>query len=169
MAHLAEGALLTVHSFGGDSEFDPNVVERICEVLADTSSGLTGSLLAPGWQCRAARDARRFPIHGEQLYHSTTRKFFTDWMANKKSETSPGTHKRYQNAVDKLILFLGDRADRDVAYIHKRDLTALRDKTALDLSASTASVSTIPVLQSGRWRIARRPMRPSVAPSQKRN
>ncbi|MEO7699610.1 MAG: tyrosine-type recombinase/integrase [Opitutus sp.] len=78
-------------------------------------------------------------IHGEQLYHSTTRKFFTDWMANKKSETSPGTHKRYQNAVDKMLVFLGDRADRDVAYIHKRDLTALRDKTALDLSASTAN------------------------------
>ena len=78
-------------------------------------------------------------IHGEQLYHSTTRKFFEDWMANKKSETSPGTHKRYQNAVDKMLVFLGDRADRDVAYIHKRDLTALRDKTALDLSASTAN------------------------------
>jgi hypothetical protein len=78
-------------------------------------------------------------IHGEQLYHSTTRKFFGDWMANKKSETSPGTHKRYQNAVDKMLVFLGDRADRDVAYIHKRDLTALRDKTALDLSASTAN------------------------------
>lgn len=60
-------------------------------------------------------------------------------MANKKSETSPGTHKRYQNAVDKMLVFLGDRADRDVAYIHKRDLTALRDKTALDLSASTAN------------------------------
>jgi integrase len=60
-------------------------------------------------------------------------------MANKKSEKSHGTHKRYQNAVDKMLVFLGDRADRDVAYIHKRDLTALRDKTALDLSASTAN------------------------------
>lgn len=78
-------------------------------------------------------------IHGEQLYHSTTRKFFADWMANKKSETSPGTHKRYQNAVDKMLVFLGERSDRDIAYIHKRDLTALRDKTASDLSASTAN------------------------------
>ena len=78
-------------------------------------------------------------IHGEQLYHATTKKFFADWMANKKHETSPGTHKRYQNAVDKLIEFLGPRADRDIAYVHKRDLTELRDKTAADLSPSTAN------------------------------
>ncbi len=78
-------------------------------------------------------------IHGDQLYHATTRKFFTDWLANKKSETSPGTHKRYQNAVDKLLTFMGERADRDIAYVHKRDLTALRDKTAAELSASTAN------------------------------
>ena len=78
-------------------------------------------------------------IHGEQLYHATVRKFLTDWMTNKKSETSPGTHKRYQNAVDKLLVFLGDRADRDIAYVHKRDLAALRDKTAAELSVSTAN------------------------------
>ncbi|MBI5769701.1 MAG: tyrosine-type recombinase/integrase [Verrucomicrobia bacterium] len=78
-------------------------------------------------------------IHGEQLYHATVRKFLTDWMTNKKSETSPGTHKRYQNAVDKLLDFLGDRADRDIAYVHKRDLAALRDKTAAELSVSTAN------------------------------
>jgi len=78
-------------------------------------------------------------IHGEQLYHATVRKFLTDWMTNKKSETSPGTHKRYQNAVDKLLSFLGDRADRDIAYVHKRDLAALRDKTAAELSVSTAN------------------------------
>jgi len=78
-------------------------------------------------------------IHGEQLYHATVRKFLTDWMTNKKIETSPGTHKRYQNAVDKLLIFLGDRADRDIAYVHKRDLAALRDKTAAELSVSTAN------------------------------
>jgi integrase len=78
-------------------------------------------------------------IHGEQLYHATVRKFLTDWMTNKKAETSPGTHKRYQNAVDKLLAFLGDRADRDIAYVHKRDLAALRDKTAAELSVSTAN------------------------------
>lgn len=78
-------------------------------------------------------------IHGERLFHATVRKFLTDWMANKKSETSPGTQKRYQNAVDKLLEFLGDRADRDIAYIHKRDLAALRDKTASELSVSTAN------------------------------
>ncbi|MFA5263343.1 MAG: tyrosine-type recombinase/integrase [Opitutaceae bacterium] len=78
-------------------------------------------------------------IHGEQLYHSSTKKFFEDWLLSKKKETSPGTHKRYQNAVDKLLEFLGDRAERDIAYVHKRDIAALRDKTATDLSVSTAN------------------------------
>lgn len=78
-------------------------------------------------------------IHGEQLYHATVRNFFTDWIAGKKNELSSGSHKRYQNAVDKLLTFLGERADRDVAYVHKRDITELRDKTAADLTASTAN------------------------------
>jgi integrase len=78
-------------------------------------------------------------IHGEQLFHASVRKFFTDWLANKKAELQPGAHKRYENAVDKLLEFLAERADRDIAYVHKRDITALRDQTAAKLSASTAN------------------------------
>ncbi len=52
-------------------------------------------------------------LHGEQLYHATARKFLTDWLAGKQIEMSPGSHKRYKNAVDKLVLFLDTRADRD--------------------------------------------------------
>ncbi len=78
-------------------------------------------------------------IHGEQLYHATTRKFFADWLSHKKAELQPGAHKRYVNAVDKLVEFLVERADRDIAYVHKRDIAALRDQTATKLSASTAN------------------------------
>jgi len=78
-------------------------------------------------------------IHGEQLYHCSTRKFFTEWLASKKNELSNGSYKRYENVVEKLFTFLGERADRDIAYIHKRDLTELRDKTATALSVSTAN------------------------------
>jgi hypothetical protein len=126
-------------------------------------------------------------IHGEQLYHATVRKFLTDWMTNKKSETSPGTHKRYQNAVDKLLDFLGDRADRDIAYVHKRDLAALRDKTAAELSVSTANTdlkilrvafhqavidgcgSTIPVRPSARSKNASPPTPPSAVRLPRKN
>jgi len=78
-------------------------------------------------------------LHGEQLYHATTRKFLTDWLAGKQVEMSPGSYKRYKNAVDKLVDFLAERADRDIAYVHKRDIAALRDKTAAALSPSTAN------------------------------
>lgn len=52
---------------------------------------------------------------------------------------SPGSYKRYKSAVDKLLAFLGERADRDIAYVHKRDIAALRDKTATELSPATAN------------------------------
>jgi hypothetical protein len=68
---------------------------------------------------------------GVQLYHATVRKFLTDWLAGKQLEMSPGSHKRYQTAVDKLPAFMGDRAERDIA--------ALRDKTATELSPATAN------------------------------
>lgn len=78
-------------------------------------------------------------IHGEALYHATTRNFMAGWLVAKKAETSSGSYKRYVNAVDKLLDFLGERADRDIAYVHKRDLLALRDQTVKNLSASTAN------------------------------
>ena len=67
------------------------------------------------------------------------KQFLTYWLAGKANEMSTGSHKRYKNAVDKLLAFLGERAEKDIAYVHKRDFTALRDKTAGDLSAATAN------------------------------
>jgi hypothetical protein len=78
-------------------------------------------------------------LHGEQLYHPTTKKFLNDWLAGKQVEMSAGSYKRYKNAVDKLLAFLGERAGRDIAYVHKRDIAALRDKTATELSPATAN------------------------------
>lgn len=78
-------------------------------------------------------------LHGEQLYHASVRKFLTDWLATKQAEMSPGSYKRYKNAVDKLLVHLGERAERDIAYVHKRDIAALRDRTATDLSPATAN------------------------------
>jgi integrase len=78
-------------------------------------------------------------IHGEVLFHATVRKYLEDWLASKKAETAAGSYKRYGNAVTKLLKHLGDRADKDIAYVHKNDLLALRDKTASELSPSTAN------------------------------
>ena len=78
-------------------------------------------------------------VRGDVLFHATARAFLTGWLASKEIETSSGSYKRYVNAVDKLLDFLGDRADRDIAYVDKKDLLALRDKTAAELSRSTAN------------------------------
>jgi len=78
-------------------------------------------------------------LHGDQLYHATAKKFLNDWLTTKQAEMSAGSHKRYKNAVDKLLKLLGPRAERDIAYVHKRDIAALRDQTAANLSPSTAN------------------------------
>lgn len=78
-------------------------------------------------------------VRGDKLYHATVRTFLTNWLESKKTETVAGSHKRYTNAVDKLIDFLGNRADGDIAYVDKKDIVTLRDKTATELSPSTAN------------------------------
>jgi integrase len=78
-------------------------------------------------------------VRGDVLYQATTRAFLTGWLTTKNVEIAPGSRKRYQNAVDKLLVFLGDRADRDIAYVDRKDLLALRDKTATELCPSTAN------------------------------
>ncbi|CAM2981579.1 tyrosine-type recombinase/integrase [Rariglobus hedericola] len=78
-------------------------------------------------------------IHGDKLNHSSVTAFMKAWLEGKRVETSKGSHKRYENAVDKLLAFLGERAERDIAYITKKDLTDLRDATAKTLSISTAN------------------------------
>lgn len=78
-------------------------------------------------------------IRGDKLLHSTVRAFLAAWLDLKKAEVASGSYKRYANAVGKLIAFLGNRADDDIAYVDKRDIVALRDRTAGDLSVSTAN------------------------------
>ncbi len=78
-------------------------------------------------------------VRGEKLHHATTRTFLTGWLASKEHEIANGSRKRYTNAVDKLIGFLGPRADTDIAYVEKKDILALRDQTAEALTASTAN------------------------------
>ncbi|HEU5079487.1 MAG TPA: tyrosine-type recombinase/integrase [Opitutaceae bacterium] len=78
-------------------------------------------------------------LHGEQLYHSTARAFLDGWLANKNKEMTQGSYTRYASAVSKFIAFLGDRADKDVAYVHKRDITDFRDHVAKKTTAATAN------------------------------
>ena len=78
-------------------------------------------------------------IRGEKLIHAPARDFLANWLESKKAETAVGSHKRYANAVDKLLKFLGPRADQNVAYVDRKDFVALRDKTADELTESTAN------------------------------
>lgn len=78
-------------------------------------------------------------VRGETLHHASARAFMTSWLESRRQEIEKGSFKRYENAVTKLLDFLGERADRDIAYVTKRDLADLRDKTAKELSPSTAN------------------------------
>lgn len=78
-------------------------------------------------------------VRGETLNHASVRAFMTSWLEGRRGEIEKGSFKRYESAVTKLLDFLGERADRDIAYVTKRDLADLRDKTAKELSPSTAN------------------------------
>ncbi|MGA2691417.1 MAG: tyrosine-type recombinase/integrase [Opitutaceae bacterium] len=78
-------------------------------------------------------------VRGETLFHSTLSEFLTSWLRNKKVEMSSGGYKRYKNSVDKLIAYLGTKANEDIAYVTKGDIQAFRDEVAEKHSAATSN------------------------------
>jgi integrase len=78
-------------------------------------------------------------IHGEELRLESIRVFLKNWLARKSGETKRGTFSRYDTAVTKFIEYLGPRADRELEFIHSRDILTFRDQIAKHLSANSAN------------------------------
>lgn len=78
-------------------------------------------------------------INDEKLFHATPRTHFLSWLKSKQLELSPGSFSRYENAVEKFLTHLGNRADRDISHVAKREIVEFRDTIAHELTASTAN------------------------------
>lgn len=77
----------------------------------------------------------------ESLPSATVRGWCKSWLEARSIETEPSTHKRYSRIVDRFLVGLSSRADKDVATLQVADLLAFRDREANALSRATANLS----------------------------
>ena len=78
-------------------------------------------------------------ISSQKVERVSLRSFAQTWLNVKKPEVSPSTLVFYSGAINKLIEFLGPRADAPLSEITKGDLIAFRNTTASRTTARTAN------------------------------
>ena len=78
---------------------------------------------------------------GDKLPGSTVRDFFNSWATNKKRETADSTGTRYVRTAQRFLDSLGERANRDISTLSRRDILKFRDDLASRLGPSTVNHS----------------------------
>jgi integrase len=78
-------------------------------------------------------------ISSQKVEQVSLRSFAQTWLNVKKPEVSTSTFVFYSGAINKLIEFLGPRADAPLSEINKGDLIAFRNTTAARTSGRTAN------------------------------
>jgi integrase len=77
--------------------------------------------------------------YGEDLPFTSFRKYASEWLTARKAEISPGTHRRYGDAVSKFLSFLGPKADRGLDEIGKAQISAFRDAQLASSAPATTN------------------------------
>jgi hypothetical protein len=76
--------------------------------------------------------------YGQDLPFANPNHYTQQWLAARKAETSPATHRRYGDAIAKFLTFLGAAADRGLDEITKEQISAFRDaQLAVSAPATT--------------------------------
>ena len=75
----------------------------------------------------------------EGLPSTTVREFFNQWLDARRGETSPATYRRYRDAAERFLEFLGSKAETDLDEIQKKQITEYRDAQCARVSTSTAN------------------------------
>jgi integrase len=76
---------------------------------------------------------------GEKLPGSSVRHFFESWAANKKRETAPSTGRAYADATRRFLDSLGEKANRDIVALSRRDILKFRDDLTSRLGPSSVN------------------------------
>jgi integrase len=76
---------------------------------------------------------------GEKLPGSSVRHFLEAWVANKKRETAASTGRAYSDATQRFLDSLGDKANRDISALSRRDILKFRDDLAARLGPSSVN------------------------------
>jgi hypothetical protein len=69
----------------------------------------------------------------------SVRDYVGQWLERREAETSFGTQRRYRNAIDHWLKFLGPRADRGLEEITEAQIFAFRDARAKTSATLTAN------------------------------
>jgi integrase len=79
-----------------------------------------------------------FSVEQELPFASVTA-YCEQWLGARKAETSPGTHRRYGDAVSKFLDFLGPQAQRSIEDVTRAQISAFRDAQLSRTAAATAN------------------------------
>ena len=77
--------------------------------------------------------------YGHDLPFASVRKYASTWLAARKVETAPATHRRYGDTVAKFLSFLGAFADRALEEITSAQISAFRDARLSECAVLTAN------------------------------
>ena len=78
--------------------------------------------------------------YSEELPFASVRKYALEWLASRRAETSPATHRRYGAAIGKFLAFLGPDADRGLEEITRSEIAAFRDARLQTSAVHTANM-----------------------------
>src|SRR6266542_4824030 len=81
--------------------------------LADKWESATRGRVTARQMQRVIADLYR-DISGEHLVSPTVREYFDAWVARKKPETAPSTHRFYHDKARGFLSWLGKRADEQI-------------------------------------------------------
>jgi integrase len=79
-------------------------------------------------QVRRLLDEILESVGQEAVQVQSARSFFEDWLSAKKPDVSHNTFTRYQKVVGKFLQGLGERAEKSIANVGPRDISAYRDR-----------------------------------------
>jgi integrase len=77
----------------------------------------------------------------ESLESHTIKSWCETWLQAKAIETEESSHARYARIVQRLLEFLGAKADRDLSALQANDIMRFRDREAKERSHATANLS----------------------------
>lgn len=90
-------------------------------------------------QVRETISALHEEITGEELSETPFREYSVLWLEEKKPEVAPSTLAYYRSALNKFIVFLGAKADADIASILSDDVMKFRNFESKTLAPKTVN------------------------------
>jgi integrase len=78
-------------------------------------------------------------VSGDSLPSISVRSYFESWLARKKSETTNSTHVFCNCKARRFLAWLGDRAERELVTVARRDILAFRESEEARVNPRTVN------------------------------